>query len=1039
MRSAEYLAFAVALLLALTATVMVAASVDADVRLEVSVVLDDDQDELTYTVTTDASSVYVQIRNADTGEIEIHGQNPDVHEGECTRSLDVSGLSNGTYVLWVQAYEGTGYYTAVEFTIDARDVPVTGVSIADTESYMTIGTTATIHATITPEDATNRNVTWESDNPGVVSVDEEGNVTAHTTGVATITVTTEDGGYTDSIKITVIEGTVSVTGVSLSQTSIALVVGGSSTLTAILEPNTATNQNVTWESSDTSVATVANGVVQAVSAGTATVTVTTEDGGYTATCQVTVNAPVASGIYLSPTSLSLEVGEAGTISVTVSGYGYGDLVMTNSSSAVASAEYDQSSGTVTVEALAEGTATITVYLRSDATVSASATVTVTEPDEEPVERTYNFFIKMNKDAELVDPADSGGRSVAQLEAGFTISGTGTNAADALEDACSNEGLECNLWWGESGGQDLRGWIVTLMGMAQYQTGSDWTYWIQYHDGTYNQYTLGYYTDGGDFSLIWDTTSADVEGVVSLDRTSLTLTVGQTAALTATVYPEDATLTWTSSDTAVATVSDGLVAAVSAGTAVITVSASNGLSATCRVTVTESSGSVTEPTGVSLNRTSVVLATDSSTQLRATLTPSGATATLTWTSSDTTVATVDGDGVVYGVSAGTATITVTTSNGLSATCEVTVRDGNTTESSETVNNEDGTSTVTDSTRTEFDDGSSLTTTVETVTSSPDGEGDVISVTTTVETVEADGSSETVVTVEASTEAGDLFAETITTVTSDGETSSSAVVTIDDGDVGTSASMASSPDGTVESSVEVTVRAETGVEDGASSAAVDGDAIARAAAQIAEAAGYVGDAEVAITVIAVSGQDPTSAEVAFDDGAMEALASTGASLTVVTDLGTVDVAPETVSAVGEGVRLIITIVDEEDLGEDLTEVVGDGAVFDVSLIASDGQIRELGADMTIRLRYVLGEGESPDDVRVYHIDDEGNVEEVDSEYDEVGQFAVFTTDHLSVYAVTASSPGDSGDSDDSGNTALWAAAAMIIVVVVAVAAVVWYTRR
>lgn len=88
---------------------------------------------------------------------------------------------------------------------------------------------------------------------------------------------------------------VSVTGVSLDRTSAELEVGGTLTLTKTIEPANATNQNVTWSSSNVEVATVENGTVKAVAAGTADITVTTEDGGKTATCTVTVKEKTAGG------------------------------------------------------------------------------------------------------------------------------------------------------------------------------------------------------------------------------------------------------------------------------------------------------------------------------------------------------------------------------------------------------------------------------------------------------------------------------------------------------------------------------------------------------------------------------------------------------------------------------------------------------------------------------------------------------------------------------------------------------------------------
>lgn len=82
--------------------------------------------------------------------------------------------------------------------------------------------------------------------------------------------------------------TVAVTGVSLNKSSFDLQVGDSETLIATVLPDNASNKNVTWESSNTSVATVDNGVITAKSVGNTTITVTTEDGSHTATCDVTV-------------------------------------------------------------------------------------------------------------------------------------------------------------------------------------------------------------------------------------------------------------------------------------------------------------------------------------------------------------------------------------------------------------------------------------------------------------------------------------------------------------------------------------------------------------------------------------------------------------------------------------------------------------------------------------------------------------------------------------------------------------------------------
>ena len=170
---------------------------------------------------------------------------------------------------------------------------VTGVSLDKTSLNLNPGKEGTLTATITPSNATNQNVTWESSDTKVATVDN-GLVTAVAEGTATITVTTADGGHTATCTVTVTQpAETPVTSVTLDKTSLTLDVGGSDTLTATVKPDNATNKAVTWSTSNKNVATVNNGVVTAVGAGTATITAAASDGsGKTATCEVTVNGPV---------------------------------------------------------------------------------------------------------------------------------------------------------------------------------------------------------------------------------------------------------------------------------------------------------------------------------------------------------------------------------------------------------------------------------------------------------------------------------------------------------------------------------------------------------------------------------------------------------------------------------------------------------------------------------------------------------------------------------------------------------------------------
>ena len=228
----------------------------------------------------------------------------------------VTALKAGSATITVTTEDGSKTATC-SVTVNAKVYPVTSVSLNKSTATLTEGETLTLTATVNPSNATNKNVSWKSSNTSVATV-SNGKVTAVKAGSATITVTTEDGGKTATCSVTV-KAIVNVTSVSLNKTTASLTEGESLTLTASINPSNATNKNVTWKSSNTSVATVSNGKVTAVKAGSATITVTTKDGNKTATCSVTVNEKVypVSGVYLNKTSVSVVVGNKLTLVATI--------------------------------------------------------------------------------------------------------------------------------------------------------------------------------------------------------------------------------------------------------------------------------------------------------------------------------------------------------------------------------------------------------------------------------------------------------------------------------------------------------------------------------------------------------------------------------------------------------------------------------------------------------------------------------------------------------------------------------------------------
>lgn len=210
----------------------------------------------------------------------------EIGEGESLTLDDGASLNTGDYTLKVDGGTLTGDVTGTVI------YKVTSVSLNKDSLTLDVGESSTLTATITPDNASNKSINWESSNTGVATVDTSGKVTAVAQGTTTITATAADGsGKSAECSVMVnAAANVPVESVSLDKTNLELTEGGTETLTATITPDNATNKNVTWESSNTSVATVdADGKVTAVDAGTATITVTTVDGGFTDTCTVTVN------------------------------------------------------------------------------------------------------------------------------------------------------------------------------------------------------------------------------------------------------------------------------------------------------------------------------------------------------------------------------------------------------------------------------------------------------------------------------------------------------------------------------------------------------------------------------------------------------------------------------------------------------------------------------------------------------------------------------------------------------------------------------
>ena len=404
---------------------------------------------------------------------------------------------------------------------------------------------------------------------------------------------------------------VAVSSIKLNMTSITFHAGETVELSATISPDNATYKTVTWSSSNTSIATVTDGKVTALAVGSTTIIA--QCGNVKAECSVTVRPIDVTSIRLNKTSVMLHTGETVELTATVSPDNATDKTVTWSSS-------NTSISTVIdgeVTALAVGSTTITAQCGN---IKAECSVTVS-----PIDVTS---IRLNKTSVM-------------LHTGETVELTATVSPDNATDK--------TVTWSSSNTR-----IATVT------------------DGEVTALAVGSTTITAQCGNVKAECSVTVNPInvtsIRLNRTSVTLSTGETIELTATVSPDNATnktVTWSSSNTSTATVTDGKVTALAVGSTTIIAQCGN-VKAECSVTV-----SPINVTSIRLNRTSVSLSAGDIIELTATVSPDNATnKTVTWISSNTSIATVT-DSKVTAVNIGSATITAKSNNGLSATCHISV--------------------------------------------------------------------------------------------------------------------------------------------------------------------------------------------------------------------------------------------------------------------------------------------------------------------------------------------------------------------------------
>ncbi len=222
-----------------------------------------------------------------------------------------------------------GKTATVDITVEMAEISVEGVEVSDSSITLIEGESQSVTATVYPADAVNQGITWSTLNPNVAVVNN-GVIEAIGVGETYIVVTTHDGAHSAQVYVVVTPIPVPVAGIYTDISAAEMATGETLTITATVLPEDATDKTLTWTSSNTSVATVNNGVVTALSAGTATITATTNDGNFKARIYISVisnNGDIRGRVY-SNSTLSLLSG------VSVALYKNGSLIdstTTNSS------------------------------------------------------------------------------------------------------------------------------------------------------------------------------------------------------------------------------------------------------------------------------------------------------------------------------------------------------------------------------------------------------------------------------------------------------------------------------------------------------------------------------------------------------------------------------------------------------------------------------------------------------------------------------------------------------------------------------------
>lgn len=610
---------------------------------------------------------------------------------------------------------GPGYATVMAITEDGQKLDSFNFIIREKVTSVTLPYTSLdvnqeseriqLVATVSPDyPTTDRGIVWTSSDPTVAEVDEFGVVTFKKPGYTSIKATSTDN--IEASATCMINVRIPVTGVTVDKTEAKMKVGETLRIIAEVAPANAANKNVTWSSTDTSVVTVSDtGLCTAKAGGSATIVVRTQDGGFVATCMITVYQEVES-ITLSKTTARVGRGSTIRLRATV-------LPETATNKKVTWSSSDNSIATVNQDGEVTGLKIGDPVIITATTVSgnkmATCKVTVTEPvtgltisptsktlqkgqyftikaTVYPTDRVTNDTVLWASSNPKVAKVDSKGKVTAVAGGKATIQAKTED--QGFLGFCTVTVIEkvSKITLNHKSAYLSKGQKLTLKATVSNSTATNKkVVWTSSNKKVATVNSKGQVVAKGNGTTTIKVKATDGSGKyatctirvitrttsVRLNQYYMTCIKGRSYRLTAKVYPTNASIKkikWTSSNPKVARVSQsGIVTAVGKGTCKITATnlAPGNKRATCNVTVINP----IPTTAITLNKDEITLVKGGTTKITARKIPANTTEATKWMSNNPEVARVNQVGVVTGIRPGKTTIVAYTASGMEATCAV----------------------------------------------------------------------------------------------------------------------------------------------------------------------------------------------------------------------------------------------------------------------------------------------------------------------------------------------------------------------------------